>query len=75
MPHVNNLNFPEYVFALYFLHAIVDNFGKQKQHKMKEMSILRELMNLVFKNNVSALGNITGNYLHFALVSMENEIL
>ena len=30
MSHVNNLNFPEYMFALYFLYTIENNFGKQK---------------------------------------------
>ena len=49
MPHVKNLNFPEYMWALLFLHAIGDNFRKQKQHKMKELSILREWMKTVFK--------------------------
>ena len=39
MPHMNNLNFPEYMFALSFLHAKEDTFGKRKQHKMKELSI------------------------------------
>ena len=39
MSHVNNLNFPEYMFALYFLHIIEYNFGKQKPHIMKELSI------------------------------------
>ena len=42
MPHVNNFNFPEYMFALSFLHTIEDNFGKRKQHKMKELSVPRE---------------------------------
>ena len=42
MPQVNNLNFPESMFALYSLHTIRDNFGKRKQHKMKELSIHRE---------------------------------
>ena len=42
MPHVNNLNFSEYMFALWFLHTIGDNFGNQKQHKMKDLSIPRE---------------------------------
>ena len=42
MPHVKNLNFPEYTFAFYFLHTIEDNFGKQKQQKMKERSISNE---------------------------------
>ena len=36
MSHVNNFNFLEYAFALSFLHAIEDNFGKRKQHKMKK---------------------------------------
>ena len=49
MPHVINLNFPEYMFALYFLHATGDNFGKQKQHKMKELSIPCKLMKLFLK--------------------------
>ena len=39
MPHANNHNFPEYMFALLFQHTIEDRFGKQNQHKMKEMSI------------------------------------
>ena len=42
MPHVNDLNFPEYMFALYFLQTIKDNFGRYKHHKMKELSIPRE---------------------------------
>ena len=42
MPHMNNLNFPENMFALQFLHTIEDNFGKQKQHKMKKLSIPHE---------------------------------
>ena len=39
MPHVNNLNFP----------VLGDNFGKQKQNEMNELSILRELVHLVLK--------------------------
>ena len=54
MPRVKNLNFPEYKFALWFLHTIGDNFGKQNQHRVKELSIPRELMNLVLKKIVSA---------------------
>ena len=42
MPHANNLHFPEYIFALLFLHTVEDNFGKQNQYKMKEMNIPRE---------------------------------
>ena len=42
MPHAINLYIPEYMFALLFLHTIEDNFGKQRQHKMKEMNIPRE---------------------------------
>ena len=72
---MQNLNFPEYMFALLFLHATGDNFGKQKQHKMKDLSIPRELMKLVLKKSVSAPSHITVNYLHFALVSMETENL
>ena len=67
MPHVKDLNFPEYMFALQFLHIIGDNFG--------ELSIPRELMNLVLKKSVSALSHITVNYLHFTLVSIETENL
>ena len=52
MPNVNNLNFPEYMFAPYFLPTIGDSFGKQKQHEMREPSILRELMHLVLEKNV-----------------------
>ena len=47
----------------------------KKQHKMKELSIPRKLMKLVFKKSVSAPSHITVNYLHFALVSMETENL
>ena len=40
---------------------------------MKELIIPRELMKLVLKKSVSAPSDITVNYLHFALVSMETE--
>ena len=36
---VNKLIFSEYMFALLFLYSIEDNFGKQKQHKMKELKM------------------------------------
>ena len=42
MPHIDKLNFPEYTFAFSFLHTIEYNFGKQKQHQMKELSISNE---------------------------------
>ena len=42
---------------------------------MKELSIPRDKMNLILKKSVSALRRISVNYLHLALVSMENEIL
>ena len=32
MPHRNNINFPEYKFALLFLHTTENNSGKEKQH-------------------------------------------
>ena len=70
---MNNLNFPEYMFAPLFLQTLGDNFGKQKQHEMKELSIPRELMLLVLKKCVSAPSYNSLNYLHFALVSMETE--
>ena len=57
------------------MHNIGDNFGKQKQHAMKELSIPSELMHLVLKNCVSAPSYNALNYLHFALVSMETENL
>ena len=75
MPHVNNLNFPEYMFVPQFLHTLEDNFWKEKQHEMKELSIPRELMHLVLKKFVSAPSRNTLNYLHFALVSLETENL
>ena len=75
MPHVNNHNFPEYMFAPQFLHTLGDNFGKQKQHEMKELSIPRELMQLVLKKCVLAPSYNSLNYPHFALVSMETENL
>ena len=71
---MKNLNFPEYMLALYFLRATGDNFEKQKQHKMKELSIPRELIKVVLKKSVSAPSHITVNYLHFALVSMKPKI-
>ena len=52
MPHVNNLNFPEYMFAPWFLYTLGVNFGKQKQHEMKELSILCELLHLVLKKKM-----------------------
>ena len=52
-----------------------DNFGKQKQHEMKDVSIPRKLMHLVLKKRVSAPSYNALNYLHFALVSMETENL
>ena len=75
MPHVNNLNFPEYTFAPYSLHTLGDNFGKQTQYEMKALSIPRELMQLVLKKRVSAPSPYTLNHLHFALVSMETDNL
>ena len=75
MPLVNNLNFPEYMFAPKFLHTLGDNFGRQKQHEMKELRIPRELMHLVLKKYVSAPSHNTLNHLHFALVSMETKNL
>ena len=75
MPHVNNLNFPEYMFAPYFLNTPGVNFGKQKQHEMKELSIPRELMHLVLKKCVLDPSYNSLNYLHFVLVSMETENL
>ena len=32
MSHMNNLNFPDYMFALSFLRTTEDTFGKRKQH-------------------------------------------
>ena len=75
MSHVKYINFPENMFALLFLHVTGDNFGKQKQHKIKELSIPRELIKLILKKSVSAPSHITVNCLHFALVSMETENL
>ena len=71
MPQVNNLNFPEYMFAPWFLHTLGDTFGNQKQHKMKALSISREFMHVVLKKCVSAPSHNSLNHLHFALVSME----
>ena len=39
MPQANSLHFPEYIFAILFLHTIEDDFGKQNQYGMKEMNI------------------------------------
>ena len=57
------------------MHNLGDNFGKQNQHEMKELSIPRELMHLVLKKCVSAPSYNALNYLQFALVSMETENL
>ena len=75
MANVNNLNYPEYMFAPEFLHNLGDNFGKQKQHEMEELSIPHELMHLVLKKCLSAPSYNSLNYLNFALVSMETEYL
>ena len=75
MPQVKNLNFPENMLKLcplVFAHHRRP-FWKAKQHKMKELSIPRELMNLVLKKSVSAQSHITVIYMHFTLVSMETE--
>ena len=42
MPCVNNINLTEYNFAFFILHTI----EKQKQHKMKEWSLLNKRMKL-----------------------------
>ena len=42
MTHANNLHFPECMFAHLLLHTVEDNYGKQNQYEMKEMSIPRE---------------------------------
>ena len=60
MSHMNNLNFPDYMFALSLLHTKEDNFGKRKHHKMQELSIRREQMNLVLEKSASAF--CTGSY-------------
>ena len=75
MPYVNNLNFPENVLVLSFLHTVQDNFGKQIQHKMEEPSISLNKCFWIRKKIVSGPSRITVNYIRFALVSMETEIL
>ena len=35
MPHVKNLNLPEYMFALQFLHAIGDNAKTAKNERIE----------------------------------------
>ena len=42
MPYVNNINLTEYNFAHFIRHTI----EKQKQHKMKEWSLLNKRMKL-----------------------------
>ena len=71
MSYMNNLNFPDNMFAFSLLHTIEDNFGRRKQHTMFELSIPREQMNLVLDKGASAMRRITVKYLHFALVCME----
>ena len=68
LPHVNNLNVPENMIALLFLHTIEDNFEKQKRHKMEELSIPRKHFFFNFEKSITALSRITVKYLHFAMV-------
>ena len=35
MPHLNNLDFPEYMFALSFLHTVEDNLASENSIKLK----------------------------------------
>ena len=42
MSHVNIFNIPKYTFAFKLLHTIEEHFGKQIQHKMKELSMSNE---------------------------------
>ena len=48
LPHVSNINFPEYKFVLLFLHTTENNFGERKEHEMKEWSILNVYTSLIF---------------------------
>ena len=57
------------------MHNLGDNFGKQKQHEMKELSIPRELMHLVLKKCVSAPSYNALNLYAFCIGSMETENL
>ena len=61
-------------FALLFLHTI-ESFEERTEHGIKERSIPNQYSSLVLKNSVLALTGITVHYLHFALISMETEIL
>ena len=61
-------------FALLFLHTI-ESFGERTEHGIKEWNIPNQYSSLVLKNSVLALTGITVHYLHFALISMETEIL
>ena len=54
MEETTNINFPEYQFAILILHTTENNYEKQKQHTMKQWSMLNEKMNLFLKNNLSA---------------------
>ena len=62
-------------FVLLFLHTAENNFGEQKEHVMKEWSIHNEYTSLVLKNSWITLKGITVHFLHFALISMDTEIL
>ena len=42
MSKVNNINFSESKFVLFFQHTTENNFGKQKQHLMKEWNFRKE---------------------------------
>ena len=59
---------------LSFFHNLVDNYGEQKQHEMKELSIPREMMHFVLKKCLSAPNYNALNNLHFALVSMKPKL-
>ena len=54
-----------------FQRTTENHFGKQNHYFMKELSIHNEYL----KNSVLAPNHITVNYLHFALISMEIEII
>ena len=74
---MNNVKFPKYMFVLLFLHTTENNFVERKEHEMKKWRIPNVYTSLIFKKkkSVLAMNGITVHFLHFALVSVETNIL
>ena len=67
---MNNVSFSENKLALLFLHITEILEREKSMTEMKE-----SIYYLILKNSALALNGTTANYLYFALISMETEIL